>query len=317
MTIDYKQDQDIIERFKAGKSQTEIGAELGISRERIRQRLERNGLSGRNYRWIPERETLLSALSSANSLTHVAELLNLSDLQVQTAIKYHSANEYLDAAKNRWKLIKRNEYYLSHQRPFIYRIRELALQLGHTPRQEELQAHGISHMTLVRTFGSLREAMLLSGLIPNNYRVTSPLPPDFQEITEPTTDSDIAQQRANLLLRVVENIPEPPGSETPQRNTVSVTSYYRDPKVAAWVLQFAGGVCEVCGTQGYETDNGISFLSTHHVTPLSEGGPDTTWNVVAICENCHGKLHRWKYREEMKSNLYSTITRLRQVQAAV
>ena len=316
MVISYKQDQEIIERFLKGKSQTEIAHEYGCTRERIRQRLERNGITGRNYRWIPEREVLLSALSDASSLSHAAQLLALTDLQLQTAINYYSASKDLRNAKTRWKSQKRDDHYLARQRPLINQVRKLALKLRHTPREEELQSNGIPPMALVRVFGSLREAMLVSGLIPNSHRLTSPLPYDFNEIAEPTVDFDTAQQRANLLSQVFENIPEPAGAEKPRRIMVTMTSYYRDPKVAGWVLQFAKGVCEVCGTQGYDTDAGISFLETHHVVPLGDGGPDTTWNVIAVCEICHGKLHRWKYREEMQRNIYATIPRLRQVQIA-
>lgn len=314
MQISYKQDQDIIELFLKGKSQTEIAKKLDCTREWIRQRLERNGFTGRNYRWIPERENLLSALSNANSLTHAAQLLGLNDLQLQTAIKHHSASEDLKNAKARWKGQKHDEHYLSRQRPLINQVRELALKLGHTPRQEEFQSNGIPHMALVRAFGSLREAMIAAGLIPNSHRLTSPLPTDFNDIAEPTLDFDIAQQRANFLRQVFENLSEPEGTEKPKRSTVTTTAYYRDPKVAGWVLQFANGICEVCGEQGYETDAGISFLETHHVVPLGDGGPDTTWNLIAVCETCHGKLHRWKYREEMQRNLYANIPRLRQVQ---
>jgi hypothetical protein len=33
-------------------------------------------------------------------------------------------------------------------------------------------------------------------------------------------------------------------------------------------------------------------------------------NVAAICETCHGKLHRWKYRQQFTDHLYSQISRL-------
>ena len=316
MIISYEQDQEIVERFLIGKSQTEIAKELTCTREWIRQRLERNGFAGRNYRWIPERENLLSALSNASSLSHAAQLLELTDLQLHTAIKHHATFEDLENAKTRWKSQRRDEYYLALQRPLISQVRALALRLGHTPRQEELNANGTPHTTLVRTFGTLTKAMLAAGLIPNRHRLTSSLPPDFNDIAEPTLDFDTAQQRANLLRRVFGILPEPVGAEIPRHNTVTTTLYFRDPKVAGWVLQFANGICEICGTQGYETDAGISFLETHHVIPLGEGGPDTIRNVIAVCETCHGKLHRWKYREEMQRNLYASSPRLRQRQMA-
>jgi hypothetical protein len=239
--------------------------------------------------------------------------LDLTDMQLNIVIKQYSADDYLKNAKERWRNQKRDELYLQYQRPLINQVRQLALNLGHTPRQEDLKSHGIPHMRLVRVFGSLKEAMLASGLKPNSQRWTSPLPPGFDQIDELTLDFDLAQQRANLLRQLFENLPEPAGSETPKFSSVTIKLYYRDPKVAGWVLQFANGICEVCGTQGYETDAGISFLETHHVVPLGDGGPDTTWNVIAVCETCHGKLHRGKFRSEIQENLYANNNRLRKM----
>jgi len=34
---------------------------------------------------------------------------------------------------------------------------------------------------------------------------------------------------------------------------------------------------------------------THHIVPLSAGGQDVLSNVVAICQDCHGKVHGFGY----------------------
>jgi len=307
----YEQDKELIEKFIAGQSQAKIARDLDISRERVRQRLGRNGFKGRNYRWIPERKNLISVLEESTSLAQAASFLKITELQLHTAIKHHGLSEVFENAKARWKTHRREEYYLSQQRPRIAQVRELALKLGHTPRQKDLQASGISHTTLIHTFGSLPNAMISAGLIPNRHRYISPLPSDFVDLDTAVAEPDEILHKANLLRRIYADIPEPKGVKTPVQKTIATLAYYRDPRVVAWVLQQADGICEVCGEQGYETDSGIAYLEVHHVVPLSEGGPDTTSNVIATCETCHGKLHRAKNREELKANLYRNLARLR------
>ena len=306
----YEQDKELIDKFIAGKSQAEIARDLKISRTRVGQRLARNGFSGRNDRWMPKREDLLSMLEKSSSLLDAAELLGLTELKLHTAIKYHGVNDAFEKARELWKTHRREEYYLARQRPFINQIRELALRLGYTPRQEDLQTAGISHMTLIRTFGSLPNAMLASGLVPNKHRYTSPLPQGFVEVNTSVTDVDEVHRRANLLRHLYADIPEPAGREKPEQTTITTSVYYRDPRVVAWVLDFADGICELCGMQGYETDAGIAYLEVHHVVQLSEGGPDKVSNAVAVCEICHGKLHRAKNRAELKKYLYRNVARL-------
>jgi len=34
----------------------------------------------------------------------------------------------------------------------------------------------------------------------------------------------------------------------------------------------------------------------HHVVPISEGGPNTEENLMAVCPTCHAKIHRIRNR---------------------
>lgn len=36
---------------------------------------------------------------------------------------------------------------------------------------------------------------------------------------------------------------------------------------------------------------GGSFLETHHIVPLGQDGNDTIENTIALCPNCHRKMH--------------------------
>jgi 5-methylcytosine-specific restriction protein A len=53
-------------------------------------------------------------------------------------------------------------------------------------------------------------------------------------------------------------------------------------------------------------DGGI-YLETHHVIPLSEGGPDIDSNVAALCPNHHREAHFGKMRNEMRQELLQRL----------
>ena len=37
--------------------------------------------------------------------------------------------------------------------------------------------------------------------------------------------------------------------------------------------------------------SGAAVIETHHIIWLAQGGSDSTDNVVALCPNCHRKMH--------------------------
>jgi 5-methylcytosine-specific restriction protein A len=76
------------------------------------------------------------------------------------------------------------------------------------------------------------------------------------------------------------------------RTTVSTIQYYRDPYVSEWIKRSADGRCQLCGTLApFSDNNGNPYLETHHIKWLSEGGEDSIRNTVALCPNCHRKMH--------------------------
>lgn len=77
----------------------------------------------------------------------------------------------------------------------------------------------------------------------------------------------------------------------PQQVPVSTKTYIRDSSVRAAALARAKGHCEFCGQPGFLTSSGQSFLETHHIIPLAEGGSDVITNVAAVCANHHREAH--------------------------
>jgi len=62
----------------------------------------------------------------------------------------------------------------------------------------------------------------------------------------------------------------------------------------------AEGICELCENKAPFFDKyGNPFLETHHVEYLSKGGKDSIENVVALCPNCHRRIHNLKLESDI------------------
>ncbi|NJC41246.1 5-methylcytosine-specific restriction protein A [Brevundimonas alba] len=130
---------------------------------------------------------------------------------------------------------------------------------------------------------------------------------DAQE-DEATFDREELSARAQALRGTLTS--KPPGNQTPPTKTTTVVVHKRDPKVVAWVLQAAAGVCEGCQSAApFQTASG-PFLEVHHLKPLGEGGPDIVENAVAICPNCHRALHHASDRAARRSDIEGRVARI-------
>jgi len=76
-----------------------------------------------------------------------------------------------------------------------------------------------------------------------------------------------------------------------RRNT-STVHYQRDAFVAEYAKRWANGICQLCEQEApFENINREPYLETHHIEWLAHGGEDTIYNTVALCPNCHKKMH--------------------------
>lgn len=75
------------------------------------------------------------------------------------------------------------------------------------------------------------------------------------------------------------------------RETTS-TTYVRDTYVKEYTKRRSNGYCELCGEPApFQDKNGNFYLESHHIVWLSKGGADSIDNTVALCPNCHRKMH--------------------------
>lgn len=83
--------------------------------------------------------------------------------------------------------------------------------------------------------------------------------------------------------------------------TKEVKTVYRERNqfIAEYTKNRANGICDLCGEPAPFFDkNGKPYLESHHVITLANGGPDVIYNTVAICPNCHRRIHILNNRED-------------------
>lgn len=100
------------------------------------------------------------------------------------------------------------------------------------------------------------------------------------------------------------------GSDRPDTYEINGKVCRRDPMVRQAVMQRSNGACEHCGQQGFLTIGGEYYLESHHVIPLSEGGPDRESNVMALCPAHHREAHFGLERENLRALLLAGLAKM-------
>lgn len=117
--------------------------------------------------------------------------------------------------------------------------------------------------------------------------------PDLNnEIRIPDNEEEQYKQAATLSIEQLKAIAEKHEINSPEKCEITTYKYKRDPYIAEFAKRQANGICQLCKMQApFNTSDGKPYLETHHIKWLSEGGSDTIDNTVAVCPNCHKKLH--------------------------
>ena len=138
---------------------------------------------------------------------------------------------------------------------------------------------------------------IIEELIQKNEEVYANLQAEFEE--------QVSRLRQEKIIST------PSGNKSPTKQAVRNTSYVRDAKVAAWVLENSQGQCEACNRLApFVKHGGDFYLEVHHLRRLADGGSDTITNAIAVCPNCHRKLHYGAERESLIEEIYQQIGRL-------
>ncbi|NPS53595.1 HNH endonuclease [Pseudomonas aeruginosa] len=109
------------------------------------------------------------------------------------------------------------------------------------------------------------------------------------------------KQARHLNDGEVEKLAKQQGQTKVGTRNVSATQYQRSPWVAENARRRAKGCCELCGEPApFKKKDGTPYLETHHIEWLANGGADTVENTVALCPNCHRKMHIVNDAEDQK-----------------
>ena len=99
-------------------------------------------------------------------------------------------------------------------------------------------------------------------------------------------------------------------NKKPGKRDIVTPQYIRSAELAEFIKRIADGKCDLCENRApFFTSGNIPYLECHHILWLSEGGEDSIENTVALCPNCHRKMHFVK--DEKDINKLKAIASLR------
>ncbi|MBD8590405.1 HNH endonuclease [Peribacillus simplex] len=112
------------------------------------------------------------------------------------------------------------------------------------------------------------------------------------EILEKSTDSKVKRKNiAKLTDNELERRAKIFRGTSSSRKT-TVTYYERNRYVSTFVKKRANGFCDLCDSPApFLGADGEPYLEAHHIVWLSNDGEDSIENMVALCPNCHRKIH--------------------------
>ncbi len=115
-------------------------------------------------------------------------------------------------------------------------------------------------------------------------------PPIIQQEI-PGVNGEPPTRRVRVVTHGEAGAPAEIRPETDRAET-SADLFEPDAIVAEYAKRNANGICQLCGLPApFTGHDGQPYLEVHHIVSESEGGADEIGNVVALCPNCHRKMH--------------------------
>jgi len=135
-----------------------------------------------------------------------------------------------------------------------------------------------------------------------------------QETEDPTDTVDtspVEKEKPSSIDQLRKDAEAAAITEVSQRTTTiqqSKPEYSRSPEVKQYVKARADGLCEGCGEPApFISKTGEPYLHAHHINELSGGGSDTPDTVIALCPNCHYRVHHGEDGEEYNKELLAVV----------
>ncbi len=100
--------------------------------------------------------------------------------------------------------------------------------------------------------------------------------------------------------RKLKELAKKSGNKKPKKQNATTTVIERNQAVVEYTKRRARGICDLCDMNApFNDKDGKQYLECHHVIMLSKGGPDAYYNTVALCPNCHRKMHILKRSKDL------------------
>ena len=116
--------------------------------------------------------------------------------------------------------------------------------------------------------------------------MVSDIPDDLQ------SEEEIVEYAKSLSLEKLRKIAESKQSTNPKEYISNTTQKVRSQCIAEYAKKRANGICQLCKKKApFNSKDGDPYLESHHIIWLKNGGEDTIENTVALCPNCHRKMH--------------------------
>lgn len=133
-----------------------------------------------------------------------------------------------------------------------------------------------------------------------------PAPPP--EGSQPADDARWSMPMEELATQVPASDDPPPDAHEARRRI-----YRRSHALRVLVRRRANGRCEGCEREAPFLDRqGRPHLEPHHTTRVADGGPDAPEHVIALCPDCHRRVHSGQdgdqYNEGLRARLAAIVS---------
>lgn len=106
------------------------------------------------------------------------------------------------------------------------------------------------------------------------------------------SDNDIEEHAKSLTLQSLMAIAISQSNRVVTKTISTVSQISRSQYIAQFTKERADGKCQLCNNEAPFLDKkGEPYLESHHIIWLKNGGADSVDNTVALCPNCHRKMH--------------------------
>lgn len=114
-------------------------------------------------------------------------------------------------------------------------------------------------------------------------------------------DKRIEKEANKMNIQELKKLAQKYSSKKVPTRTVVSDVHDRNVYISEYTKAMANGICQLCGNEApFKDKQGIPYLESHHIVWLAKGGEDSIENTVALCPNCHRKMHIINSPEDIK-----------------